>query len=624
MLNFEKLILHNFGSYKHAEVDLQNRGFCLVSGRNNYKKDNATSNGSGKSFLWSAICFALCGETISGLHTNLKNINVTDDITCFVTLQFSEDNDHYIITRHVTPKSDLKIWKNDIDVSGKGIRESEKKLAELLPDLTKNLIASTIIIGQGMPNKFSSFSPSGRKDLLEKLTRADFMIEDIKQRVNTRLDDLTSQLRVLEDLNLSRKSQITVYESTRKTKLYELDHFVKPDFEAQIAEATAQVTSYTTEIEQLTTTISKHEQDLSTVSTELYRINAEKSKELDALKLDFDKITYEVIQQRAALQAKSNSIASQIKQLKAVKDTCPMCHQKLPGAHVHDTSDLEMQLAATATNLELVERDLTSHNATYQTQFTAISSKYEHQFADSQNASNFLREQLTACKNALRLAEQKKIASQQSIAKAQYECETWAARYAALQQEVNSIQETLAKLASEQSEAEAQANVLNEHLKVVKRMDSLIKRDFRGYLLSNIIAYLNKKAKEYCNIVFGTTDLEVALDDNALNISYCGKMFDNLSGGEKQRVDLILQFAIRNMLTVYLNFNSNILVLDEITDFLDKKSCAAVLNLITQELNTIESVFVISHHASALALPIDSEMVIEKNELGISEIIAGV
>jgi len=38
MLNFEKVILHNFGSYGHAEVDLHNKGFCLVSGKNNYKK----------------------------------------------------------------------------------------------------------------------------------------------------------------------------------------------------------------------------------------------------------------------------------------------------------------------------------------------------------------------------------------------------------------------------------------------------------------------------------------------------------------------------------------------------------------------------------------------------------
>ena len=75
MLSFKKIILHNFGSYGHAEVNVENKGICLVSGRNNYKKDNALSNGSGKSFLWSGICFALTGETISGLKSNLKNIN---------------------------------------------------------------------------------------------------------------------------------------------------------------------------------------------------------------------------------------------------------------------------------------------------------------------------------------------------------------------------------------------------------------------------------------------------------------------------------------------------------------------------------------------------------------------
>ena len=51
MLQFNKIILHNFGSYSHSEVNLSSRGFCLVSGKNNYKKDNAISNGSGKSFL---------------------------------------------------------------------------------------------------------------------------------------------------------------------------------------------------------------------------------------------------------------------------------------------------------------------------------------------------------------------------------------------------------------------------------------------------------------------------------------------------------------------------------------------------------------------------------------------
>ena len=135
---------------------------------------------------------------------------------------------------------------------------------------------------------------------------------------------------------------------------------------------------------------------------------------------------------------------------------------------------------------------------------------------------------------------------------------------------------------------------IQSHLNIIKKMDNLVKRDFRGYLLTNIINYIDKKAKDYSEIVFGTRDLNVYIDGNALDISYAGKMFDNLSGGEKQRVDVILQFAIRDMLKTYLNASANILVLDEITDFLDKKSCAAMMTLIEKELTNIESVFVIS------------------------------
>jgi DNA repair exonuclease SbcCD ATPase subunit len=152
-------------------------------------------------------------------------------------------------------------------------------------------------------------------------------------------------------------------------------------------------------------------------------------------------------------------------------------------------------------------------------------------------------------------------------------------------------------------------------------MDTLVKRDFRGYLLTNIIAYLDKKAKEYCTVVFGTSELSLTLNGNALDITYCDKMFDLLSGGEKQRVDLILQLAIRDMLITYLDLNANILVLDEITDFLDKKSCKAVMGLLESALQTVESVFIISHHDEALELPIDSQIKIIKNTRGISELL---
>ena len=161
---------------------------------------------------------------------------------------------------------------------------------------------------------------------------------------------------------------------------------------------------------------------------------------------------------------------------------------------------------------------------------------------------------------------------------------------------------------------------LDQRIAVVKKMDSLIRRDFRGYLLTNIISYIDNKAKDYCNTVFGTKELSLSLNGNALEITYCGKAFDGLSGGEKQRVDLIIQLAIRDLLTSYLDLSANILVLDEITDFLDKRSCKAVMQLLEKELQTVESVFIISHHAEELEIPIDSEVRVIKNKQGISEV----
>lgn len=624
MINFEKLIVHNFGSYNHSEVNLQNKGFCLVTGKNECKKDNAQSNGSGKSFLWNAICYALTGETVNGLHTNLKNINIIEDPACYVTLTFTEGSDHYQITRHIAPKSDLKIIKNDIDLSGKGIRESEKKLNELLPDLTKNLITSTIIIGQGMPNKFSSFSPSGRKELLEKLTRADFMIEDIKQRVNARLADLATETRSLEDAHLARQSQLNLHSQAIRQKTAVLETLVKPDFEAQIAVHLESIAKFDKELAEYAETDGRTELALNNASNELFRLNTEKSKELDALKAELDSANTELIQKQATLRAEIQSLNRQIAQYEAIKDTCPTCGQHIPGAHKPDTSELRAQVQIKTADLSVIEETIKTHTNEYQTRFTAISSSYEQKMWGAQTAATSLKEQLTNLRNACKAIEQSKFNAQQAINRLQYERDTWDTNYANLVSEINNLNSLLSTLNAELVTLDASIEDRNEHTRMVKKMDTLIKRDFRGYLLSNIILYINKKAKDYCNIVFGTQDLEVALEGNDLNISYCGKMFDNLSGGEKQRVDLILQFAIRNMLTAYLNFNSNILVLDEITDFLDKKSCAAVLELVTKELNTIESVFIISHHAAELELPVDSELKIVKNESGISEILAGV
>ena len=621
MLNFKKVILHNFGSYGHAEVELNNKGICLVSGKNNYKKDNALSNGSGKSFLWSGICFALTGETIAGLKTNLKNINAADNEASYVTVEFQENADSYIITRYIAPKSDLKISKNDVDISGKGIRESEKKLGEVLPDLTKDLITSTIIIGQGMPNKFSSFSPSGRKELLEKLTKSDFMVEDIKQRVNTRQSILQDQLRSCEDSLLIHITQNKTTEASLKAKEDEISKAVKPDFYGQINELTAQISNIQTEVSNKTIKLKAFEDSEITANAELIKVLESSTSETNAEKEAYDVAFRNYFTEKTKLEADIRNLNKSISEAKAIKDICPTCGQKLLGVVKPDTTDKEKEVEELNKKLNDINVKLNECNTKHAEYQAAIKTKYEatildlkKQISEAKTSKETLQREI----NSLNITQNKLT---ETLTKLNFDKDNWDKYYEKLQKEIEGLNITLSKNNSVITLLESNKQELLEHIAVVKKMETLIKRDFRGYLLTNIIKYLDQKAKDFCEIVFETRDLNVYLDGNALDISYCGKMFDNLSGGEKQRVDLILQFAIRDMLTAYLNTSANILVLDEITDFLDKQSCKAIMKLIEKELSTVESVFVVSHHATELALSVDSELKIIKNEDGISEVI---
>lgn len=619
MIQFKKVIVHNFGSYGHAELELQNRGFCLVSGQNLYAKDNAMSNGSGKSFLWSAVCFALTGETINGIKTNLKNINA-EDTDCYVQLDFNYNKDSFIIIRSITPKSDLKIYKNNTDLSGKGIRESEKKLQELLPDLSKDLIASTIIIGQGMPNKFSSFSPSGRKELLEKLTKSDFMIADLKLRIQTRQQELTTKAKEFSDSLLVNTTQLKSYQDRLQMLTSAIQNSNKPDFESQLNFYTENLSSITSQEKSLSTTLKSLEEHLEQLNAKLFCLSEEKSKvcaeELEAFNSSHNKL----LADKNCHDLNVANIRNEINKLKAIVDTCPTCGQKIPNIQKPDVTPLETQLIEANTALQETQDKLEKCLQQHREYVQQIEEAFKAELSNLTSAITDVKQQIASTKTAIQAKQAELNVTQTAYNKILYDKQNWDKHIENQKKELENVETEVARLTNLIEIINISKEEYDQRLSTIKKMDSLIRRDFRGYLLSNIIDYIDSKAKDYCNIVFGTRDLSLSLNGNALDITYCNKVFDGLSGGEKQRVDLILQLAIRDLLTSYLSLSSNILVLDEITDFLDKKSCQAVMHLLEKELKTVESVFIISHHSEELDIPVDSEVKVIKNTVGISEL----
>lgn len=620
MIQFNKIALHNFGCYVDAELNLTNRGFCLVSGQNNYLPDNALSNGVGKSILLSSICWTLCGETVSGLKSGLRNVATTEDLS-YASVEFKYNSDEYIITRMLAPRSELKIIKNGIDVSGKGIRESEKKLNELLPELTRDLITSSIILGQGMPNKFSSFSPSGRKDLIERLTKSDFMIEDLRTRIENRQLELQKQIRELDDAILVSKTQLTIETGVLKTLEAELADLATPDTNIDLRIAHAEV-----EIEKLTAAIAllpnletannlqAYEKALADIQNAKLAVSQE---ELSA----YNEATAAITTRRAELTGSVNYLQQELTRQQSITDTCPTCGQKIAGVHKPDTTKLEAELAQKTTEIDALDTDLQTKEKKHLAYKAEIEAHFEAQIKaarDRIEAEKLLIRKNTQERSGLnaQLATAKEILTKLTYDK-KHAATLKASTEAKLAEKIIQVDNLTAQMRTAESTREG----LIEHQNIVKKMSNIVKRDFRGQLLSNIVIYLDSKAKDFCEIVFGTRELTIELSGNNLDITYLGKAFDGLSGGEKQRVDLILQLAIRDLLIKHLGLEANILVLDEVTDFLDKKSCAAIVRLLESELNTVESVFIISHMADSLELPVDSTITIVKSAEGISEVV---
>ena len=619
MIQFKKVILHNFGSYGHVELDLQNRGFCLVYGQNNCVKDNALSNGSGKSQIFSAICYALTGETINGVKTNLKNINI-DESDSFVQLEFLYQKDLYNICRIVAPKSDLKIVRNDIDLSGKGIRESEKKLQELLPELSKDFIASTLILGQGLPMRFSSFSPSGRKDLLEKLTKSDFMIEDIKARLAARQQELSSKIREFEDSLLANRTQLNSHVGNLERLRLSVEQQKQPDFDTLLEAQRIKIVELETKVNRLQENVCSEEEQLEVFNNKLVEINAEKAKVSNEELTAYNSAYTELNSKKVKLEVEIGSLNREISKLKAITDTCPTCGQHLPNVHKPDTSELEASLNEKQFELVMVKADIEKCNKQHDKYQSQIHSAFIEELTTVTGSISDLKSSLQENKTKHRVftvdLERERAVNNKLL----YDKQNWNSFVQRQQEEIATLESEISRLTNILSITSIAKDDFDQRLIIIKKMDQLTKRDFRGYLLTNIISYIDQKAKKYCETVFGTRELSIEINGNALDITYCNKAFDSLSGGEKQRVDLILQLSIRDLLNSYLNLSANILVLDEITDFLDKKSCKAVMQLLEKELNTIESVFIISHHSEELPIPIDSEIRVIKNENGISEL----
>ena len=621
-LKFTKLIIDNFLSFGHAEVDLNDRGYTLIEGINNNPKDSAKSNGAGKSTIFSALCYAVTGETIQGLSSNLNNIFTDGNMS--VQLDFFADDIFYSIirSRDTKNKADLKIFVNNEDKSGKGVRESQEILNTLLPELTSDLIGEVIVIGQGMPHKFSNNTPSGRKDLLEKLSHSDFMLEDIKERIANRdnILKLNGQEIAIKKTKLTTEKEII--ENNIKLKVEELSKYNdKPDFSLKKNDLNNNISIKEKLLLELGKSIDEKTKLFDKITDDLLTLTKEKNSFLENETNEFNNHNIDIKTKLAEAQTEKKALEKEINNLESVKDICPLCKQKLPHVHKQDTSKQREQLKTLIEEIEkLTEKNNNQENA-YKLNITDIKNSFKEKEDGLLKEKETYKTQINKLNSDIQqnncILNNLKVSLNDIIREEKLFDDT----KEKLNNEIESLKNNLTKINTDLLYIINSEKEVLTHQETLAKINTLVKRDFRGILLSNIINYIDKKCKQYALDIFHNDELTFKLDGNNLNITYCNKPLEALSGGEQQKVDLIIQFAIRAMMQEYTHFTSNIIVLDEILDNLDSVGCDSILNFITTKLSDIESIFIISHHADTLNIGNDSTITVVKNADGVSYII---
>lgn len=619
-INFKTIIVHNFLSYGHVEYDFRNRNFCKVVGINNCKEDNAGSNGAGKSTLFNALCWALTDKTTQGIDKNLKNLNIEEN-SCYVTVDFDVDGNSYLLTRTYKPSHYLKIIVNGKDESGKGIKESEAVLAKYLPDLSSMVVSSMIILGQGLPNKFTANKPSERKEILEQLSKSDFMISDIKDRITIRKNELAEKQREYEDLVLQLESKKAVIsEQLEKAKIRRSGIKIDRDFDSELLIVEKELAEVTSKLLELTTAQLALNEKIRINTVDLQHLNGAKEEQLTDERNAFDHFYEKYLEIKSEKSATIKNLTKEIDNINNIKEVCPVCGQKIPHVHKPSTEKQEAEIVTLNEDLSKIELKYKEYSNTHKNAISAINKKYAEKITNSQARNAKYLAESNSLTNSIKELNAKKTKLIQEKSKIEQDKSNLLNILKELDDSITSYTDTLKKLAEDILYNNDEKQKILDALQLNNRLLNVANKDFRGFLLKNTIEFIDAIAKEYCKDIFKTDAIKFELDGNNINITYCEKPIENLSGGERQKIDLIIQFALRDMMSKFLNFNCNIIVLDEILDNLDAVGSNEIINFISRRLNDAESIFIISHNINELEIPCDSQLIVIKDENGISQI----
>jgi DNA repair exonuclease SbcCD ATPase subunit len=512
-------------------------------------------NGSGKSTMLDALCFALFGKPFRDINKpNLLNsINGKD---CIVEVEFSIGNKEYKVIRGIKPNT-FEIFQDGVLVNQDAAsRDYQEYLEKIILKLNYKSFTQIVILGSASFTPFMQLSAADRRAIIEDLL-------DI-QIFSTMNSLVKGRLSNNKDLTVTKKNEI---------ELLKQRHTLKKEHQDKLNEdKDVKVKEYESEIQSCRETIRTLHRDIDGLERqkETYTEVCSKIPENEKKIIAFKKV-------ESKIESKISQVGTDREFYEHNAD-CPTCRQAITleskERHMGDLLSKEQELASGLTELQA---KITEHE-------TLLASLRSDE------------QKLHAVRIELATKQTGKAGLETTIAKLEKQIADLNAseesadanELVILQEQITTSQSELKVLIEEKSYYDAASTLLKDtgiKTKIIKQYLPVINKLVNKYLAS-LDFFVNFNLDES----FKETIKSRHRDDFS---------YHNFSEGEKQRIDMALMLTWRAVAKLKNSSSTNLLILDEVFDSSLDTTGTEELMKILHSLDGV-NLFVISHKGDIL------------------------
>ena len=533
------------GNY-FTEVALNSNANTLIVG----------TNGSGKSTMLDALCFALFGKPFR--NVNKPNLlNSINGRECVVEINFSIGNKEFKIVRGIKPNI-FEIYQDSVLLNqDAAVRDYQDYLERFILKLNYKSFTQIVILGSASFTPFMQLSASDRRSIIEDLL-------DI-QIFSTMNGLVKERLTGNKDLTVAKKNDISLLLQKYDLKKEHQDK-LNQDTEEKVKEYEKEILLYRETIRTLHDDIDSLEQAKQTLSEICAKIPENEKKITSFKKVE------------SQIESKISKVGTDREFYEHNAD-CPTCRQAITlefkegqlvelGTKEKELNGALIELKTRITEQENIVTELREKEKEL--------SNVRIQLATTQTSVKGLNSSITKLENQI---EQVKKSKQENIDES----------------ELNDIKK-------EVEEAQDELKVLMEEKSYLDVASVLLKdTGIKTNIIKQYLPVINKLVNKYLTSMdfFVNFNLDESFKETIKSRHRDDFSYHNFSEGEKQRIDMALMLTWRAIAKLKNSTNTNLLILDEVFDSSLDSTGTEELMKILHSLDDV-NLFVISHKGDIL------------------------